>query len=261
MMSLRSIAVIARMTLLEAIRNRLLLVGISFSVVLVIMSLAAASISIFERERLIIDVGLAAASAFGSVIAIGLTIATFASELRQRTAYVTLSRPLPRHAFVLGKYLGVILAMVGVVTLMILATAMTVFVFGGHLSSAFWGSLFLAWLEMAVACAIATLFSTLSSPVIAATYSAGLVLAGNLSMEFLWVADRFEKQENIWGAELMRIFHRMIPNLDKLSLRAQAANHLEIPYSYVAMGGLYAFLYSFTLLLIAVLVFRRRRHL
>jgi ABC-type transport system involved in multi-copper enzyme maturation permease subunit len=261
MSALRSVQVIARMTLLEAIRNRLLLVVLAFGVVLVGMSVAAASVSVFERDRLIIDVGLAAASAFGSIIAIGLTITTFVNELQGRTAYITLSRPLPRYAFVLGKYFGVWLAMVGVVTLMILATALTVQLFGGQVGAALWGSLFLAWFEMALVCAIAMLFATLSSPVIAATYSAGFIVVGNLASEFLWVAERLEKKGNMAGGQVMRFFYEVVPDLEKLSLRPQAANHLEVPEGFLGLAALYALSYATTLLLLAIWNFGRRVHL
>ena len=146
---LRSVAVLATTTLLEAIRSRLLFVSLMFAVALVAISVAAASVSFGERERLIIDVGLAAASAVGGLMAITMGIVLFAGELRRRTAYPILVRPLPRWGFVLGKYLGAAAAMILVVTTMILATALIVLIFGGSLNAPFWASL---WLRVWLGC-------------------------------------------------------------------------------------------------------------
>src|SRR5207249_690601 len=92
---LRAALVLAAGTFVEAMRNRLLMVSLLFAVVLVGASVSAASVSIGEHARLIIDVGLAAASAVGSLVAVSLTISSFAGELRRHTAYPVLARPLP----------------------------------------------------------------------------------------------------------------------------------------------------------------------
>ena len=64
---------LAHVTLMGALRNRLLLVTVGFGVVLIFLSMAAASVSIGEKARLIIDVGLAATSMIGSIVGIALT--------------------------------------------------------------------------------------------------------------------------------------------------------------------------------------------
>ena len=103
MTALRGSLVIASATVLEAFRNRLFAVAILFGLVLIAMSVAAASVSISERARLIVDVGLAASSGLGTVLAVALSITSFAGELKTHPAYPILARPLPRWACILGK--------------------------------------------------------------------------------------------------------------------------------------------------------------
>ena len=67
--SIKASGVIAFSTFIEAIRNRLLYIALFFVILLIGLSVAAASVSIWERGRLIIDVGLAAAIGIGSIIA------------------------------------------------------------------------------------------------------------------------------------------------------------------------------------------------
>jgi ABC-type transport system involved in multi-copper enzyme maturation permease subunit len=258
MTALRSVLVIARITLLEALRNRILLVALAFAVALVGISVAAAAVSMGERARLIVDVGLAAASAMGSLIAIALTIATFAHEIAQHTAYPVLARPLPRWAFVLGKYFGVLATMVAVVTLMLLATALAVWLYGDALPHAFWPSIWLAWLEMALVIAISLLFSCYTTPVLAATYSVALLIAGNLAADLLALAERLIEKGYAVGRVVDAAYY-VLPDLESLSLRTQAANNLAAPPAFIGWATLYALSYSAVALGLAMLLFTRRR--
>ena len=253
-----AVLVVAWTTALEALRNRLLLVAVSFAVVLMGLSVAAASVSMGERARLILDVGLAAASGLGSIIAATLMITTFAGELQHRTAYVVLVRPLPRWAFVLGKFCGVLITMVSVVTLMILATAGIVRLYGDAIPAALWGSLWLTYVEMAVVSAIALLFGTLAVPAMAATYTAGVIIAGNLTAEL----DAFATQlraDNAGLARLIKFTYYALPDLAELSLRSQTANNMPIPKGVILYGTQYGAAYTLTALALAMLVFGRRK--
>lgn len=257
---LRGIGVIATATLIEAIRNRLLLVATAFVVILIGLSVSAASVSFGEQTRLIVDVGLASASAIGSVIAIALTVSSIAGELRRRTAYPLLARPVPRWSFVAGKYLGLVAAMELVVGIMILATAGVVALFGGAVPTALWGQLLLTGVEMALVVAVTLLFSTLAVPALAATYAAGMLLAGNLANDILAVGTRLSGEGRLLGTVLKAAYF-LLPDLESLSLRTQAANNLPIPASYLLLGAAYGVAYAGVVLLMAAWVFGRRRTL
>jgi len=244
-------------TFLGAVRNRLLLIALFFAVVLIGFSVAAASVSPWEQGRLIIDVGLAASSGFGSIIAVALTISSFAGELRQRTVYPILVRPISRATFVFGKLLGVLAAMELVVTAMMLSTAATVWLFGESVPAAFWANGWLIWFEMAVVCAVALLFSTLSAPVMAACYSAAVLIAGNLSDDLMQLADRVKEGGGV-AREALRVAYYILPDLHALSLRTQAANGLPIPDGFLLTASSYGFTYALTALAVAALIFSRR---
>ncbi|MEE8409589.1 MAG: ABC transporter permease subunit [Myxococcota bacterium] len=256
----KGIGVVGAATLLEAIRNRILLVAVFFAVVLVGLSVSAASVSIGEHERLIIDVGLAAASALGSIIALSITVSSFAGEIRRRTAYPVLARPLPRWAFVLGKYVGTLVAMEIVVTIMVLATACMVWLFGEAVPGAVWSALWLTWVEMALVVSIALMFSTITVPALATTYTAGLVLAGNLAGDIYRLGEKLELEGNATGRALQWIYY-LIPDLEKLSVRSQAANNMPVPPGFLWAGTAYGLSYAVVMLVIATWVFSRRRYL
>jgi ABC-type transport system involved in multi-copper enzyme maturation permease subunit len=258
MRHLRSAAVIGSTTVLEAVRNRLLLVAVLFGVVLIGVSVAAASVSISERARLIIDVGMAAASGLGSLIAVALTVTSFAGEIDKHTAYPVLARPLPRWVFILGKYLGVLATMIMVVTIMVVATATTVWLYGAPVPGALWTGLALAVFELALVVAVALMFSTLSVPSLAAAYAVGLVVAGNLANDMQQIAQKQLSEGKLTG-HLLELAYYVVPDLSTLSVRLQAANNLPVSPGFLGAGALYATLYAATALVIAMLVFSRRR--
>jgi Cu-processing system permease protein len=255
---LRATGVIAWTTTLEALRNKLLLIGIAFGLVLVGLSVTAAAIVIGERARLIIDVGLAAASVIGTIMTIAVTVTGFAGELRKHTAFPILARPVSRSTFILGKYIGIVAAMSMVVTIMIIATVLTTWLYGDAVPAAVWWQWLLALVEVAVVAAIALLFSTLAVPALAAMYTGGVVIAGNLANDVMHISNN-QIEEGQASGFILRAVYYVLPDLQNLSVRAQAANVLPVPHTFVAYGVGYGLAYAAATLLFAMIVFSRRR--
>ena len=250
---------VALMTFQEAVRNKLLLVTLVFAAILTALSISAGSVSLGHRGRLILDVGLAAASMVGSIIAIALTVISFGSEVKNKTAYTLLTRPISRWAYLLGKYLGIVATMQLVVGLMLGATALTVLLYGEELPVAFWGSAWLTLIEMWLVVAVALLFSTVGVPVLAAAYSAGLILAGNLSQDILNLSERIQEQGDSLSSAILYTIYRIIPDLSDLSLRPEASNSLDIPSGFIVYGSIYGLTYGIIALLGAMWVFTRKK--
>ena len=110
MVSLRRIWPIATNTLREALRNRLLYTLLFFAVALIGFSILIASLSYVEGERIIQDLGLASIRLFSVGIAIFVGIGLIHGEVERRTIYTILAKPVRRSEFLLGKFLGLLLA-------------------------------------------------------------------------------------------------------------------------------------------------------
>jgi len=255
----RATASIAYMTFLEAIRNRLIMIAFLFAVVLIGLSVAAGSVSLGHRGRLIIDVGLAATSAISTLIAIALTVVSVGGELRRKTAYTLLARPIPRWVYLFGKLIGITFTMQVLISLKLAATAGTVMFHGDELPQAFWSSIWLSYLEMGLVVAISIFFTTLSVPVLAAAYSAGLILAGNLAGDIWALAQKSIQQGQVEAGRMLEIIYYVLPDIEELSLRHQAANNLDVPEGFLLSATLYALSYGALALLGAVGVFSRKR--
>lgn len=254
----RASLVLTASTLLEALRSRLLWVSLVFSVILIVASIAGASVAMFEQSRLIVDVGLAAASVVGTVVAMSATLVLFAQELQHHTAYVTLARPIARWTLLCGKFFGLWIALWIVVGIMGLSTAGVLVLFDAALPPGFWAAVFLTGIEMGIVIALALLLVVLCAPSLAAAYGAALLLASNMSPDIIAMAER-QTSPKLAGL-LLGAFYAL-PDVSKLSLRPWVANALPVPEGLVAHAALYGLCYAAALLVASMLVFGRRKSL
>ena len=183
----RIVRVIALNTFREAVRDRVFYNLVLFAVLLVGASVVIGQLAAGQDVKIIKDIGLAAASLFGVGIAIFLGIQLVAREVERRSIYSTLSKPVGRPAFLLGKYLGLLLTLGVNIAVM---TAALYAVLGAYQWMATPGELAawsrpaadprllialgLIYLELAVVTAIALLFSTYSSALLSASFTAAL---------------------------------------------------------------------------------------
>ena len=100
---------IARITYLEAFRQRFFHLLFILSLALVISSLFFQQFNFGSTElKFIVDLGFGSVVFFGTVVAIVLSAQLLFAEFENRTVLTILARPMPRHHFLLGKYLGML---------------------------------------------------------------------------------------------------------------------------------------------------------
>jgi len=147
-----------------------------------------------------------------------------------------------------------------VISLMLLATAGIVISQGEGIPNAFWASLWLNLVESWIVIALSLFFSTIAIPVLAATYTAGVILGGNLAGDIL-IFVRTAANKGMANTEVFEFLYYLLPDLQNLSLRSQAANDMAVPMGFLAHGTLYGFCYASTMLIAAMWVFSFRKTL
>lgn len=98
---------IAINTFREAVRDKVLYGVLAFACAVLVLTLALAELSLNQQRRVVLDVGLASISFFAVVIAIFLGSSLLYKEIERKTLYVILPKPIRRHEFLLGKYVGI----------------------------------------------------------------------------------------------------------------------------------------------------------
>ena len=107
--SLWRIWVLAESTLTQLVRMKVFVFLTGATVVLAGIAFAVVTFSPEEELKLIRDVGLGSMHLFASLLAIAATAILLPRDVEDRTLYTILSKPVPRHEYLIGKWLGVVL--------------------------------------------------------------------------------------------------------------------------------------------------------
>jgi len=249
------VVVLAANTLREAVRSRVLYTLLFFAVLMIGTGVVLATLTYVEHERILQSVGLAAIRLFGAAIAIFLGIGLVHREVDRRTIFTILSKPVSRAEFLLGKYLGLVATLWLQLAIMSVAFVAVSLLAGAPLPHQTALALGLAGVEFALIVAIATLFSSFTSPMLAALFTTGLYAIGHLSRDLRDLGAASELESVRAGT---RALYRLLPDLESFNLTTQALHALPVPAGDVLFALCYGAGYSALLLLIGAVVFERR---
>ncbi len=245
---------LARHTVRELIRNRLFYLLIVFALLLIGASLILARLTIGQWERIINDVGLATVQLAGALVAILVGVGLIAGEVDRRTVYVTLSKPVTRTQFVVGRYLGLCANLVMLVAVMGAALWAVLATTGYPMTATGLSALALITVELFVLAAFAVMFSSFTTPTLGVIFSVSVFVIGHLAGDLVSFAARMKGT----SAKVLAILGRVVPNLDLLNLKTQAANQLPVPGTFVAKSAAYGLVYAVVAVTLAAAIFSRR---
>jgi ABC-type transport system involved in multi-copper enzyme maturation permease subunit len=242
-------------TVRESVRNKVLYALLFFSVVMIASGVVVSSLSYVEGARILQDVGLAAIRLFGVAIAIFVGIHLIHKEVDRRTVYTILSKPISRGTFLVGKFTGLTLTIWLQTAIMAAAFAFVSLAAGAPLGTAHLAFLLLVAAELALVIAVATFFSSFTTPVLAAFFTAATWVVGQLTRELRDIGAQSDSASLEW---LTWIGHRVLPDLASFDLSVEAAHLLPISTSDVVLPLLYGVGYIGVVMVCAVGVFERR---
>lgn len=105
-------------TFREAVRDRVLHGVLGLALGFLLFTLALAELSLDQQRRVVLDLGLSSISLFSVIMAVFLGSSLLYKEIERKTLYVILPKPIRRHEFLLGKYLGIVLTVAVFVAIM-----------------------------------------------------------------------------------------------------------------------------------------------
>ena len=249
---------IALNTFRESVRDRVLYNLILFVLILVGASVFISELSINQESKFIATLGLSSMLVFGALIAIFIGVGLVYKEIDKRTIYNLLSKPVERHEFIIGKYLGLCMTLLVNSTVMVLGLELALlYVNGGfvslHLSVL--PAAFLIFLELALLVAVALMFSSFTTPMLSALFSFAIYAIGHFSGD-LNLAAELSNSAMVRG--LLKTAYYLLPNLSNFSFIAQASHGRMVPAEMAMKATLYAIIYTAILLSAAVLIFQKR---
>ncbi|MFZ9201970.1 MAG: ABC transporter permease [Opitutales bacterium] len=265
---------IARITFLEALRQRFLAFLLVLAAGFTLGSLPLRSIDFGHGElKFLADLGFGALLLFGSVLAVVLPAQLLYAEIDNRTALTLLAKPVGRGEFLLGKFLGtwaVLGVFTGVLTLlvglilvgrepMVAARALSLQLTPPEVD--LWGlcqHALLQWLRLGIVAALALLVGALAQTFLYTVVVGSMaVLAGQL----VWIAqDALARPD---GSPLGRaglwVTTRLFPNLQGYNIgEPLVLDPSSVPEGTVLSLVVAAIAYLAVILLLACAAFRRR---
>ncbi len=253
---MRTIYILARMTVLEAVRSRFLYALILFVAGVMLASRFVACLSLTEQAKILKDAGLGLFSLFTCILAIVLPIEHMQKEREHNALASVLTKPLSRYQFMMGKYAGVC------VTMSVAMAAMAVLIAGlmtwyrvtwdGNMIKAF----VLVFCQGLVLISCSMLVSVvIPGYFIAVLCGFSIYLAGNL-LEPLkeWVGHADSLASEVLGLLLLYV----MPHLENLNIQDAVALGETVAWSYVGENVLYSAAYAVVVFAIASIWFNQK---
>jgi Cu-processing system permease protein len=177
---------IAHGTLRECLRERSVHLILVFAALLVLASLVLADMSLGQRVYVVTALSVGATQVFGVFLAVFVGGGFLQREFQRRTILALLSKPIPREAFVLGKFVGFAGLLAGFAVLMAFLLGILLLTEGVPVADVLAGvsSGFAAlWFEWLIVLALALMMAVWTGPQMGALVSLGFWLALQIAPE------------------------------------------------------------------------------
>ena len=246
---------IARATLAEAIRHRVLYLLLVFALVMVAFSRVLAMLTVGQDDKIIMDVGMSAISVLGLLVTLFVGVGIIFREMERKTIQVTLAGPVARHEYILGKFAG-LAAAITINTIVMALALFGLLALRGAFVPALVTAVFMLWVELMFITAAAVFFSSFSTPIFSALFTAALYVVGHLAWSLTLLESKLP--ETGMARTIVRTCYLVLPDLEYGDVRALAVHGLPIPVERIVWATAWELGYAALLLLVGCLAFRRR---
>jgi ABC-type transport system involved in multi-copper enzyme maturation permease subunit len=246
---------IARNTVREVVRERMVIVLALFGVALVAASQVFSPLALGEGKKVVTDFGLAGSSLLATLLAIVLGSSLLHKELDRRTIYAVMAKPIRRAEFLFGKFAGLwattALLLAGM-TGIVLALLTVVY---RETPWVIMGSLLLTLAELAVVTAIVVFFSSFTTPVLTAFFTIASVVAGHFAEDLHYFGGQGASSPLAAATESI---YWILPHLSLFNARGLVVHGIAVEPERLAFACAYAALYAAACLTAAGAIFERR---
>ena len=247
-------------TFREAVRNKILYSIILFAGGIVLVSSLFGAVSIGDQVMVIKNFGLFSISFFGAIITIVSGVNLLNKELRRKTIYNILSKPVSRWQFITGKHLGL------TATVWLLVILMGIFVIG--FSAAFEGkvdwlmfqAVFLTLLEVTIIAAITLFFSSLVvTTTLTGLFTIATYIAGRSIQYLTYFTTKLDDSTgNVILKKTATVLDYILPDLSLFNSNNQIVYGEAISLQNIGLATAYSFSYSAIVLILASIIFQKR---
>lgn len=259
---MRPILAIAKATVGEAIRRRVLLIILFIATILLFVAPLLGVLSQRSEQTVLTGFVLGIVQLSSAVIAIILTVYMLPNEVERRTIYTILSKPVQRYQFLLGKYLGAVAALGLMMGLMSCVTLIEFGIIQQNWSKGIelLQGIGMFFIQMSLLASVAMCLSTFIAPLVNFFLTGGIYLIGTLGYAFF---DSFNKNPNapMFSKGLAWFVSTILPNFASYNVQNKLINpetQITNPIQYAANAIIYGLVYITIMLIAGMLIFDRR---
>lgn len=248
------IQAIAINTFREAVRDKILYSLLFFAIALIGASVVMNRLAIGQQTKIIVDIGLASISIFGTLIAIFVGIGLVSKEIERRTIFTIVSKPVSRGGFIVGKYLGLLLTLAVEVAIMSACFLTMIMIYADELAVPSLMAIGLIFVELSVVTAVAILFSSFSTAFLSGLFTMAVWIIGHLTPDL-----RAFGEKAGGGMKVLTDFlYYALPNFRNFNIKEQVVYGLHVSPEFMGFALLYGVVYVALVLGAATLIFERR---
>jgi ABC-type transport system involved in multi-copper enzyme maturation permease subunit len=262
--------VIARATTKEAIRQPLFPLLIALSLLVLVTNTFVPFFSFGEDYRMLIDCGLATILISGLLLAVWTSSTSIADEIEGKTAMTLLSKPINRRQFVLGKFVGIMVAVFWLLLPLMICFLALVYYKVGYDSRESASpdpetsfkltimlntipGLILSFFEICLLAAVSVAISTRVPMVVNMVTCFTIFVIGHVTSVMVEQGARHLEQVQFIG----KLIATFLPNLELFKTEA-ASTGTFVPPPYLGYAALYCAAFSVAAIFLAFILFEDR---
>ena len=257
-MSPGRIFVLATNVFKEVVRDRIFYIIGFYGIILLALEYLLPKLAAATEDKMFPDFALAAMSILGLIVAVFVGTGLIHKEIEKRTILMLIAKPVSRSEFVIGKYLGLI------VVLTVLITIMTAIFLGflhygkiDYSIPSIFIFVFFLLLQLSLITAVALVLSVFTSQLLATALTFAVYLMGNISQDLL---DLGRQSRNLNIERLTQALYLIVPDLSRLDLKNDVIYGLQaLPNTQgLIFDAGYSLLYCIMVLAFTILIFSQR---
>ena len=226
--------IIARLTFIETMRRQVELITFFLAIGIMVLPSAANAFGLGASERVVKDIALTLTGYYGLLLSVFFGSVAIPGEIERKLIYPVITRPMPRRAYLWGKWLGLMGFVAFSQAVLGLTLVGSLYVVMNHLDLELWKPVVGYLLEDAVLLAVCLCFSTFSSPPLAAVLGLFVYLFGGLPQAFL---DFFLRNSSLQTG-IANTLKTVTPHFEYFHVKNAVVHHDAVPATYlVALAG------------------------
>lgn len=252
---LSKILTVARFTLHELLKSKILLITLFIGVLIAIATFVATEFTYGTPAKVALDFGFGMLSLSSLGIALFMGATLLPNELDSRTVYMVISRPVPRWCFILGKILGLMGVLVINVFILSVFTMTCLLLLGGELNQAIIFTAAFNILESLLLLLVVVFLSLFLNTILSSSTAFLVLFLGHAIQE----TQSITFVQNRAGFEyLLKFYHFFLPAFYKLNFKDYLVYERSIPQFEMFASFCYGLIYCLGLICLIIFIFNQK---